>query len=93
MKKLGKFIFGTLTVASVAAGAYYLYKNYIKKDSSDDFDDFEDDFEDFDTEEDSDEDSREYVSINITSDAGNSMEAAEEIILPVEEDVEAEDEQ
>jgi hypothetical protein len=86
MKKLGKFIFGTLTVASVAAGAYYLYKNYIKKDSSDDFDDFEDDFEDFDTEEEADEDAREYVSINITSDAANSMETAEDITLPVEEE-------
>ncbi|MDF2537005.1 MAG: hypothetical protein K0S76_26 [Herbinix sp.] len=67
MKKLGKFIFGTLSVATVAAGAYYLYKNYIKKDSSDDFDDFEDDFEDFDTEDD-DKEGREYVSINITPD-------------------------
>jgi hypothetical protein len=65
MKKLGKFIFGTITVASIAAGAYYLYKNYIKKDSSDDFDEFEDDFEDFDAEEDDEKDSREYVSINI----------------------------
>jgi len=69
MKKFGKFIFGTFVVASVAAGAYYLYKTYIKKDSSDDFDDFEDDFEDFDTEEDSENDSRDYVSINITSEA------------------------
>jgi hypothetical protein len=68
MKKFGKFIFGTLSIATIAAGAYYLYKNYIKKDSSDDFDEFEDDFEDFDTEEDTDKDSREYVSINITSD-------------------------
>ena len=68
MKKLGKFIFGTLSLATVAAGAYYLYKNYIKKDSSDDFDEFEDDFEDFDTEGETDKDSREYVSINITSD-------------------------
>lgn len=66
MKKFGKFIFGTLALASVAAGAYYVYKNFIKKDSSDDFDDFEDDFEDFDTEEESDKESREYVPINIT---------------------------
>jgi hypothetical protein len=73
MKKLGKFIFGTLSVATVAAGAYYLYKNYIKKDSSDDFDEFEDDFEDFDTEEEPEKESREYVSINITTD-GNSPE-------------------
>jgi hypothetical protein len=93
MKKLGKFIFGTVTIASIAAGAYYLYKNYIKKDSSDDFDDFEDDFEDFDTDEETDEDSREYVSINITSDAANSMEASEEIAAPLEEDTTSEDEE
>jgi hypothetical protein len=86
MKKLGKFIFGTVTIASIAAGAYYLYKNYIKKDSSDDFDDFEDDFEDFDTDEETEEDSREYVSINITSDTANSMEASEEIGAPEQED-------
>lgn len=78
MKKFGKFLFGTLTVASIAAGAYYLYKTYIKKDSSDDFDDFEDDFEDFDTEEDdADQDAREYVSINITSEV-NASEATSE---------------
>lgn len=67
MKKFGKFIFGTLSVATLAAGAYYIYKNFIKKDSSDDFDEFEDDFEDFDTEEEEEEDdkSREYVSINM----------------------------
>lgn len=79
MKKFGKFLFGTITVASVVAGAYYLYKNYIKKDTSDDFDDFEDDFEDFDTdEEDDDKDSREYVSINITSTEGKADETEEE---------------
>ena len=88
MKKFGKFIFGTLTVASLAAGAYYLYKNYIKKDSSDDFDDFEDDFEDFDTEEDSDKDSREYVSINITSEESDSLDAADEFPAETEEEIE-----
>lgn len=73
MKKFGKFLFGTITLASIAAGAYYFYKNYIKKDSSedfeDDFEDFEDDFEDFDTEEEEEEpekDSRGYVSINLS---------------------------
>ena len=54
------------------AGAYYLYKNYIKEDASDDFDDFEDDYEDFDTELEEEDDkvneTREYVSINITTD-------------------------
>jgi hypothetical protein len=78
MKKFGKFIFGTLTVATIAAGAYYLYKNFIKKDSSDDFDDFEDDFEDFDTEEESENDSREYVPINIAPEE-STTEASEEL--------------
>jgi len=69
MKKLGKFIFGTLSIATLAAGAYYLYKNYIKKDTSDDLDDFDDDYEDFDADEEStdNKNSRGYVSINITS--------------------------
>ena len=84
MKKLGKFIFGTLSVATLAA--YYLYKNVINKDSSDDFDDFEDDFEDFETEDDFDSnDTREYVSINITSDDEPEIE------LPVGEELVAED--
>ena len=91
MKKLGKFIFGTVTVASVVAGAYYLYKNYIKKDTSDDFDEFEDDFEDFDTDEELETDSREYVSINITSDE-DTMDASDES-TPVEENASSEDEE
>lgn len=89
MKKFGKFIFGTITLASIAAGAYYFYKNYIKKDSSDDFEDFEDDFEDFDTEEDgSEKDSRGYVSINLDSEEENteSDEAAPEQSGENEED-------
>ncbi len=77
MKKFGKFIFGTAILASIAAGAYYIYKTYIKKDSTDDFDDFEDDFEDFDSEEeDSEEDSREYVSINLDSDNESKPETS-----------------
>ena len=80
MKKFGKFVFGTLSVATIAAGAYYLYKNYIKEDASDDFDDFEDDYEDFDTELEEEDDkvneTREYVSINITTD--EKEEAPEE---------------
>lgn len=80
MKKFGKFIFGTVSVATVAAGAYYLYKNYIKKDSSDDFDDFEDDFdEELDSDEDGEgKDSRGYVPINITSDKKKDEEAAKD---------------
>jgi hypothetical protein len=89
MKKLGKFIFGTLSVATLAAGAYYLYKNVIKKDSSDDFDEFEDDFEDFETEdEDTEKDTegREYVSINITSEnEAADAEAEDTATLPEDE--------
>ena len=51
MKKLGKFIFASLSVAAFAGGAYYLVKNIINKDSNDDFDDFEDEFDDFDLDE------------------------------------------
>jgi hypothetical protein len=48
MKKFRKFVLGSLSVASVAAGAYYVYKNFIKKDSDDDLDEFDDDFDDLD---------------------------------------------
>lgn len=92
MKKLGKFIFGTLTLATIGAGAYYLYKTYIKKDTSDDFDDFEDDFEDFETEEEDEKDTREYVSINISSEPDDTTEGEdlttedEKTTGPVEDD-------
>ena len=83
MKKVGKFLFGTITLASIAAGAYYVYKNFIKKDSSDDFDDFEDDFEDFDTDEEDTEETRGYVPINLSSEEENKAEA--EVAAPSEE--------
>lgn len=69
MKKLGKIIFGTLSAAALAAGAYYIYKNFIKHDTTDDFDEFDDDFDDLDdsdTDDNSDEkNGREYVSIQM----------------------------
>lgn len=87
MKKFGKFIFGTVALASIAAGAYYVYKNFIKKDTSDDFDDFEDDFEDFDTEDEEPEnDSREYVSINFTAEETQPEEATAEETASSDED-------
>lgn len=87
MKKLGKFIFGTLSVATLAAGAYYLYKNVIKKDSSDDFDEFEDDFEDFEAEEEDEKDieGREYVPITISSEEDAAETAADAPELPEDE--------
>ncbi|MGN6714416.1 hypothetical protein SAMN02745136_05138 [Anaerocolumna jejuensis DSM 15929] len=88
MKKFGKILFGTVSIATLACGAYYLYKNILNKDSADDFDDFEDDFEDFDTEEDTPaadkKETREYVSINITSGEPESAEK-EEVKDTVEE--------
>jgi hypothetical protein len=75
MKKIGKFILGTLSAAAFAAGAYYVYKNFIKNDT-DDFDEFDDDFDDL---EDSDTDDntpgnngREYVTIQMDHEAADA---------------------
>lgn len=83
MKKFGKFVFGTLSLATLAAGAYFVYKNFIKKDISDDFEEFEDDFDDFDdfdSEEGATEcsDSREYVPIQIDQEDINKEDDIEE---------------
>ncbi len=82
MKKFGKFLFGTVSIATLACGAYYLYKNVLNKDSADDFDDFEDDFEDFELQDDAPaadkKETREYVSINITSGESESTEQEKE---------------
>lgn len=76
MKKLLKFLLAVGSLAGLAAGGYYLYKNYIEKKDADLVDDFDedDDFDDFD-----EDDSREYVSINITPEETPAEEA------PVEE--------
>ena len=41
MKKNEKLVFGLLSAAAVAGGAYYFVKKFLNKDSEDDFDDFE----------------------------------------------------
>jgi hypothetical protein len=64
MKKFGKFVFAVLSTAAFAASAYYLLKNVIYKDSSDEFDDFDDEFDDFYFDDDSSE-GREYVTLNL----------------------------
>ena len=63
MKKFIKFLLAVGSLAGLAAGGYYVYKNFIEKKDADLVDDFDedDDFDDF------DDDSREYVSINITT--------------------------
>lgn len=85
MKKFGKFVFTTVSLAAVIGGAVYFVKNVLNKNSDDDFEDFDDDFDDFDLNEDetetSTEPSREYVTINIneTSSDETSEEAEEEL--------------
>ena len=79
MKKFFKFIAGVASVAALACGAYYFFKKYVCKETADeDFDDFDDDLDDYDTTDsaDSSSDSREYFSINITSDQ-DETEASE----------------
>ncbi len=83
MKKVFKFFAALASIAAVAGGAYLVYKNFFAKEE-DDFD-FDDSFD-----EDDDTASREYVSINITTD-----ETEEEDVLSedanVVADVTAED--
>ena len=79
MKKFIKFLLAIGSLAGLAAGGYYVYKNYIEKKDADLVDDFDedDDFDDF------DDDSREYVSINITNEEAGEDVPAEE--APMEE--------
>ncbi len=75
MKKIFKFFAALASLAAVAGGAYLVYKNFFAKEE-DDFD-FDDSFGD-----EEDMASREYVSINITTDeteeeASESTESAE----------------
>lgn len=81
MKKFFRFLCGAASVAAVAFGAYCVYKNIIAKDEEDD--DFDDCFEE-DTE--AGDESREYVSINITEDAPTTEEESEETTTEETED-------
>ncbi len=73
MKKVIKFFLGLSALAAAAAGAYYVYKNYFEKKDTDSSDDFDEEDDDFDCP--SKSDSREYVSINITSEETPDEEA------------------
>ena len=79
MKKVFKFFAALASIAAVAGGAYLVYKNFFAKED-DDFD-FDDSFGD-----EEDLASREYVSINITTDETEEEEEAE---TEVSEDTEA----
>lgn len=82
MKKFGKFLFGTLSLAAAAGGIYCLYKKRINKDADADFDDFDDDVDEDEGDEDftvsTDPEDREYVSITITSEDGAQSTPSDE---------------
>jgi hypothetical protein len=84
MKKIFKFFAALASVAAVAGGAYLVYKNFFAKEDED-FD-FDDSFGDED-----DMASREYVSINITTDETEEEDASEaDEVIDIAEDVDAE---
>ena len=85
MKKVFKFFAALASVAAVAGGAYLVYKNFFAKEDED-FD-FDDSFGDED-----DMASREYVSINITTDETEEEEELSEAdeVTETAEDTDAE---
>lgn len=84
MKKFGKFLFGTLSIAAAVGGLYCLYKNSINKNADEDFDDFDDEMEEDEATVDSE--NREYVSITITAEDSDAEAAEEEAVEPAEAD-------
>lgn len=93
MKKNGKLVFGLLSAAAVAGGAYYFVKKFLNKDSEDDFDDFEDNFEvfDFDDEDETNvsSENREYVTLNMASATEEDVPAEKENAFVCETDEES----
>ena len=87
MSKIVKCLAGVASMAAVACGAYFVYKNVIAKEDEDEDFDFDDSFE----EEDEDA-TREYVSIQITSDAPEEAEATEAVAEEAVEEAPAADE-
>ncbi len=75
MKKFGKFLTGTVILSALAAGAFYVYKNFVETPDLDEDDTLE--VDDFDTEEAEEPEDREYVSIDITG-PGEKNEKDEE---------------
>lgn len=74
MKKFGKFLATTISLAALAGGTFYLVKHFLNRNTADDFDeededDFDEEFDDFDEDDGLSKDasssaSREYVPIN-----------------------------
>lgn len=83
MKKLTKFFVGLTSIAATVAGAYYVVKKFLLKDSHEDFDDdFDDDFdEDLDDDifNDSDDDEeKDVVPVKMEEAGSDESEDADE---------------
>lgn len=74
MKKFFKNLMGVASIAAVAAGVYYVTKKWM--DEKDELLE-DDDLEDLDLE-DPDEDSREYVTLDLEGEDKDSSEGTEE---------------
>ena len=79
MKKLMKFFVGLASIGATVAGAYYVVKKFLLKDSHDDFDDdFDEDFDD-DIFNDSDEDEeKDVVPVKMEEAGSDESEDADE---------------
>ena len=91
MKKFGKFLMFLISAAAVIGGVLLVLKKFVFKDETEDdeFDEFEDDADEFDDTDDC-TDSREYVSIKITSPAEEPKEETEAVSEETAEEVPAE---
>jgi hypothetical protein len=86
MKKAIKWLTALITLAVLAGGLYYFWKNKIKKDDDDfddldDFDDFDDldDFDEEDTEkEEGTDEERGYVTLNLQKEEQEEEEKEEQ---------------
>lgn len=87
MKKFGKTLFGILSVAAAAGGAYCLLKKKLNNDA--DFDDFDEEDDEFVEDIVSDSDNREYVSIQITPDTSSDVDVDKEAVEDVAEAIES----
>lgn len=85
MKKLMKFFVGLASIGATVAGAYYVVKKFLLKDSHDDFDDdFDEDFDD-DIFNDSDEDEeKDVVPVKMEESGADESEDANEPEEPEE---------
>lgn len=91
MKKFFKTLFTVASAAAVIGGVYYCVKNYILDDDLSDFDDDLSDLnDDFDFDEDDDfspeKDSKEYVTLDLSSATPDEEESAEEVSQEAAED-------